>query len=81
MIIIKAIVLLIMVQGSVTILFPYFLLTSRFKLFFPDIGIFRFLGLIPILRGAAIAFWGRWDFIFTGKGTPAPIVGCPRNIP
>jgi len=51
MIIIKTIVFLIIVPASVTILFPYFLLTSKFKLFFPDIGIFHFLGLIPILIG------------------------------
>jgi len=73
MIIFKTIIFLIIVPGSVTILFPYLLLTSRFELFFLDIGVFRLFGLMPIILGVVIVLWCFWDFIFTGKGTPAPI--------
>ena len=38
-----------------------------------NIGIFRYLGVVPILIGASIYFWCAWDFTFAGKGTPAPI--------
>jgi protein-S-isoprenylcysteine O-methyltransferase Ste14 len=38
-----------------------------------DIGLFRYLGLIPMVLGALIYLWCAWDFTFAGKGTPAPI--------
>ena len=37
-----------------------------------DIGIFRYLGLLPIAFGTAICFWCCSSFVFTGKGTPIP---------
>ena len=73
MIVIKTIIFLIIAPGSVTILFPYLLLSSKFELFFSNPGILRFLGLFPIIIGATIVIWCFWDFIFTGRGTPAPI--------
>ena len=73
MIILKTLIFLIVVPGSVTILLPYFLLTLKFKLFVLDIGIFHLLGLIPIFLGVVITFYCFWDFIFAGKGTPAPM--------
>jgi protein-S-isoprenylcysteine O-methyltransferase Ste14 len=73
MIIFKTFIFLIIVPGAATVLLPYFLLTSKFKLFFLDIGIFRLFGLIPIILGVVIVFWCFWDFIFAGIGTPAPI--------
>jgi protein-S-isoprenylcysteine O-methyltransferase Ste14 len=60
------------VPGTVTILVPYWLLSSSPS---PPLsaGPFRYFGLIPILIGAAIYFWCAWDFTFAGRGTPAPI--------
>jgi protein-S-isoprenylcysteine O-methyltransferase Ste14 len=69
---IKTIIFTILVPGTVTVLVPYWLLSSS-----PSpplrLGPFRYFGLIPILIGAAIYFWCAWDFTFAGRGTPAPI--------
>jgi protein-S-isoprenylcysteine O-methyltransferase Ste14 len=70
---IKSIIFIIVLPGAVMFYVPYYLISLNFELFFPDTGVFRFLGLIPISAGTAIALWCVWDFINTGKGTPAPI--------
>jgi protein-S-isoprenylcysteine O-methyltransferase Ste14 len=31
------------------------------------------IGLLPIVFGALVYLWCAWDFVFAGKGTPAPI--------
>ena len=72
MVLLKTIVFTFLVPGSVTILVPYLLLSSR-----PvpplELGPVRYFGTLPILVGAAIYFWCAWDFTFAGRGTPAPI--------
>ena len=62
----------VFVPGSLTILVPYLLLSSKLELFHVELSIFRFIGLIPIALGAMLYLWCAWDFTFTGKGTPAP---------
>ena len=37
-----------------------------------DIGIYRYLGLAPIILGVAIYIFCSGSFIFVGKGTPIP---------
>ncbi len=72
MVLLKTIVFTFIVPGSVTILVPYWVLSSRSV---PplELGLFRYFGALPILIGAAIYFWCAWDFTFAGRGTPAPI--------
>ena len=72
MVLLKTIVFTFLVPGSVTILIPYWLLSSRSV---PplELGLFRYFGALPILIGAAIYFCCAWDFTFAGRGTPAPI--------
>ena len=70
---IKTIIFIIVLPGAVMVYVPYYLLSANFELFFPDINAFRFIGIIPISIGAAIVLWCLWDFISSGKGTPAPI--------
>jgi protein-S-isoprenylcysteine O-methyltransferase Ste14 len=72
MVLIKTIIFSLLVPGTVTLLIPYWLLSSSAQ---PPIrlGVFRYLGVLPILIGAAIYFWCAWDFTFAGGGTPAPI--------
>lgn len=62
----------VFVPGTLTILVPYLLLSSTLELFPIRLSGFRFIGLIPIVLGAALYLWCAWDFTFTGKGTPAP---------
>jgi protein-S-isoprenylcysteine O-methyltransferase Ste14 len=72
MVAIKTLLFTVFVPGTATILIPYWLLSSEPARSLP-IGIFRYLGVAPILLGAAIYLQCAWDFTFTGKGTPAPI--------
>ncbi len=73
MIAVKTLLFTILAPGTVTVLVPYLLLTSGFRLFPVEIGALRILGLPPILLGALTYLWCAWDFTFTGRGTPAPI--------
>ncbi len=72
MVLIKTIIFTFLVPGTVTILIPYWLLSSTSAPPVP-LGVFRYFGVLPILIGAAIYFWCAWDFTFAGRGTPAPI--------
>ncbi len=74
----KTLIFTVFVPGTVTVLVPYWLLSSRF-----DLSIDRLtgvqlnartgLGFVPILLGALMYLWCAWDFTFAGRGTPAPI--------
>ena len=71
MTLIKTIIFTFLVPGTVTILVPYWLLSSSVPPM--HLGLFRYFGVLPILIGAAIYFLCAWDFTFAGRGTPAPI--------
>ncbi|HWN99483.1 MAG TPA: isoprenylcysteine carboxylmethyltransferase family protein [Blastocatellia bacterium] len=70
---IKTTIFTIFVPGTVTILVPRWLLASSAGSERFNIGVFRYVGVVPILLGALIYLWCAWDFTFAGKGTPAPI--------
>ena len=72
MIIIKTIIFTILVPGTVVIYIPYWLLSSANRLASP-LGIIHYAGFVPIAIGPALLFWCFYDFVVTGKGTPAPI--------
>src|ERR1044072_1261029 len=67
------------VPGTLTILAPYMLLSSRLELFPMRPSSFRFIGLIPVALGALLYLWCASDFTFIGKGTPAPF-NPPRAL-
>lgn len=69
----KTIIFTIIAPGTVTILIPSWLLSSRSAPPPANIGSLRLLGVLPILLGASIYLWCAWDFTFAGRGTPAPI--------
>ena len=73
MIVFKALIFTVLVPGTVTLLVPYLLLTTYGCRFSLPLGVFRYLGLIPILLGCCGYLWCTWDFATTGRGTPAPI--------
>jgi len=68
----------VLAPGPVLVGVPYLLVTSGLELSFA-IGNLRFIGIIPIAIGTAGYIWTAWDFVFAGKGTPAP-VGPPRML-
>lgn len=72
MALIRTVIFTLLVPGSVTVGVPYLLLSSREGLFPFELGIFRLLGVIPILLGFACYLWCAWDFAFAGQGTPGP---------
>ena len=45
-----------------------------------DIGIYRYLGLAPIILGVAIYIFCSGSFIFVGKGTPIPFAPTKELI-
>jgi len=67
------------VPGTLTVLLPYLLLSSKREPFTLDLSVFRFAGLIPMVLGALFYLWCAWDFTFSGKGTPAPF-DPPKEI-
>lgn len=72
MVLFKTLIFTFLVPGTVTILIPYWLMSSRAAQPLP-LDAFRYLGAPPLLFGVAIYFWCAWDFTFAGRGTPAPI--------
>ena len=73
MAVLKTLIFTVLVPGTVTVLVPYLLLSSGFELFSIEIGIFRFLGFVPMLLGTWMYLSCAWDFTVVGEGTPAPI--------
>ncbi|MGH9777946.1 MAG: methyltransferase family protein [Candidatus Acidiferrales bacterium] len=66
----KVLLFILLVPGSATVWIPYFLL-PRSPTF--DLGSLRWLGLVPLLVGAAVLLRCIWEFAARGRGTPAPV--------
>lgn len=72
LIILRTIIFMVLVPGTALLYVPYEIVTSAFDTTF-YMGVFRYSALIPWLSGISIVSWCVWDFMFKGKGTPAPI--------
>lgn len=72
MIILKTIIFVVVVPGIVLLYVPYEIVTSSFNTTF-HLGILRFVAFVPWVLGISTSLWCIWDFMFKGKGTPAPI--------
>ncbi|MEW6201294.1 MAG: isoprenylcysteine carboxylmethyltransferase family protein [bacterium] len=69
----KTLIVTIVVQGTVTVVVPFLLLSSGLNLFAVRFGNFRLLGLLPLAAGILIYLWCAWGFAFVGRGTPLPV--------
>jgi len=69
--ILKTLIFTVVVPGTVTILVPRWLLSSRRPADLPPW--LRFAAWPLLLLGLAIYLWCAWDFASAGRGTPAPI--------
>ena len=69
----KTLIFTVLIPGTVTVILPYWLRRSALELYPVGESNWRYAGLAPMAMGIAIYFWCAWDFIFTGRGTPAPI--------
>lgn len=79
MILLRTLIFTVFIPGTVTVLVPYLLLTSRNAPPPVPLGPLRYAGAIPVLLGASFYFWCAWDFTFAGRGTPAPF-DPPREL-
>ena len=69
--IVKTLIFIVLMGGTIMVLIPIKLLSSSYKLNL-EIGFLRYFGLIPVLLGIIICLWCWREFIIKGKGTPTP---------
>ena len=67
------------VPGTITVGGPYLLLSSPGESASVEFGLFRLLGIVPLVLGIAFYLWCAWDFAVAGRGTPAPW-DAPRQL-
>jgi protein-S-isoprenylcysteine O-methyltransferase Ste14 len=72
MTLLKTLIFVFIVPGTVTVVVPYLLLSSPNAPPHADFGALSYLGLLPIVVGACVNLWCAWDFTFAGRGTPMP---------
>src|SRR5215470_2114162 len=73
MLFLRSLFFTLILPGSVTILFPYLLLSRQRLTLLPPWGIAQTLSLLPIAAGGLILFRCIWDFAVIGRGTLAPV--------
>src|SRR4030095_13497738 len=77
MLLLRSVVFTLLQPGTVTVLIPYWLISSR------GTGVanqsLRYLGLPLIVIGASVLLWCIWDFFSRGRGTISPI-DPPRHL-
>jgi protein-S-isoprenylcysteine O-methyltransferase Ste14 len=71
-VLLRTVIFTVLMPGSVTIWIPALLLSSGAAARWPDLGAFRWAGVIPLGLGVACFARCEWDFAFSGRGTPAP---------
>ncbi|MBZ5537964.1 MAG: isoprenylcysteine carboxylmethyltransferase family protein [Acidobacteriia bacterium] len=73
MVLFKTALFTVLGPGTVTILVPYYLLSSRTHVPPMNLGILRYFGVLPIIGGALVYLRCALDFAIKGRGTPAPV--------
>ena len=71
MLLLRTVIFTLLVPGTVVVLIPRWLLASGASQPWASLGPVRYVGLLPLVLGAALYFRCVWNFLFTGKGTPA----------
>lgn len=77
MLLLRSLFFTFLLPGTVTVLIPYWLVSSRFRV--RDIQWFQYPGLPLILIGAAGLLGCVWQFFSEGHGTLAPI-DAPKDL-
>lgn len=67
----KSLFFLILVPGMLIGYFPYLISISDMELLVP--GVIRYLAFLFLFVGWTAMLWCFWNFMITGRGTPAPI--------
>jgi protein-S-isoprenylcysteine O-methyltransferase Ste14 len=63
----------IFVPGTVAVLVPYYLLSTRTDARPLNLGDWGYFGLLLLIVGALVYLRCAWDFAIGGRGTPAPV--------
>ncbi len=72
LLIVKTMLFLMLVPGTVTIIIPFMIVKNTLSWSPMQSYIPQYFGLLPILAGLAICLWCFWEFINKGRGTPSP---------
>ena len=73
MLFLRSVFFTILQPGTVAVLIPYWLISSRNDSVLTSQQPLRYLGLPLIVIGAATLLWCIWDFFASGRGTISPI--------
>ena len=79
MLLLRSIFFTFLLPGTVTVLIPYWIISSSGTGAFSSYHLFRYFGLPLIVIGAAGLLWCVWEFFSEGRGTLAP-VDPPRHL-
>lgn len=79
MLFLRSIFFTILLPGTVTVVLPFWLVSSRSNSAPSAYPILRYLGLPLIVIGAVALHWCIWDFFASGRGTLAP-VDPPKHL-
>ena len=79
MLLLRSIFFTFLLPGTVTVLIPYWIISSRGTGIFPNHQALRYFGFPLIVVGAAGLLWCIWGFFSEGRGTLAP-VDPPRHL-
>ena len=73
MLLLRSVFFTFLLPGTVTVLIPYWLISSRGAGVLSSHRPLRYLGFPLIVVGAAGLLWSIWEFFSEGRGTLAPI--------
>ena len=79
MLLLRSIFFTFLLPGTVTVLIPYWIISSSGTGIFSNHHLLRYFGSPLILIGAAGLIWCIWEFFSEGRGTLAP-VDPPRHL-
>src|SRR4029450_5667724 len=73
MLALRSIFFALLIPGTVTVLIPYLIASSRGPIRIEHWTLWQYLSLLPIIVGTGILIWCIRDFAVAGRGTLAPI--------
>jgi len=79
MLLLRSIFFTFVLPGTVTVLIPYWIISSRSPELSSSYPAVRYFGFAPMVIGAAGLLWCIWQFFAEGRGTLAP-VDPPKHL-
>jgi protein-S-isoprenylcysteine O-methyltransferase Ste14 len=73
MLLLRSIFFTFLLPGTVTVLIPYWIISSRSPDILSNYHAVRYFGSAPMVIGAAGLLWCIWEFFAEGRGTLAPL--------